>query len=69
MDQDKDKLPLSPTAYNELIDQMIDRIENSQRREKMLQKVINIVELLLLLSIASFVSLPYWRALWQFKPM
>lgn len=62
MGQDKDKLPLSPTAYNELIDQMIDRIENSQRREKMLQKAINIVQVLLLLSIASFVSLPYWRA-------
>ena len=62
MDQDKDKLPLSPTVYNELIDQMIDRIENSQRREKMLQKAINIVQVLLLLSIASFVSLPYWRA-------
>ena len=61
-DKDKDKLPLSPTAYNELIDQMIDRIENSQRREKMLQKAINIVQVLLLLSIASFVSLPYWRA-------
>ena len=59
MGQDKDKLPLSPTAYNELIDQMLDRIENSQRREKMLQKAINIVQVLLLLSIASFVSLPY----------
>lgn len=65
MCQDKDKLPLSPTAYNELIDQMIDRIENSQRREKMLQKAINIVQVLLLLSIASFVSSPYLGALWQ----